>query len=114
MPGLIIGKTFAWPRFKGLPARFQTATASFPKTGDQAKVLLPRLRCESLLKPANSPIDSLHLLLCLFGDCGAGRLTSSDIELVTNFSGEKNWSINTTGPPIGRFGLIAVVVQRAG
>jgi len=53
MPGLIIGKTFAWPRFIGLPARFQTATASFPKKRDQAPHLLIFLRTKTLLKPAD-------------------------------------------------------------
>ena len=105
MPGLIIGKTFAGPRFKRLPARFQTATASFPKKGNQAKVLLIFLGSKTLLKPAKPPIDSFHRLLCLFGDCGAGRSTSIDIELVTTFSGETNW-INI--PPGLRVGMTVV------
>ena len=33
----------------------------------------------SILKPAKPPIDSPHRLLCLFGDCGAGRSTSSTL-----------------------------------
>jgi hypothetical protein len=102
MPGLVIGKTFPWPRFKRLPARFQTATASLPEKRDQAPHLLIFLRSKTRLKPANPPIDSLHRLLCLFGDCGAGRSTSSDMVLVTTFSGEKNWSIIVTGWLVGR------------
>jgi hypothetical protein len=77
--------------------RFCATATSCPEQCDQAPHLLIFLRCESLLKPAKSPIDSLHRLLCLFGDCGAERSTSSDIELVTTFSGEKNWSIIATG-----------------
>src|ERR1700730_4811683 len=83
MHGLIIGKTFAWPRFKRLTTRLQTATASFSKKRDQTKVRLSHLRSESILESAKPPINSLHRLPCLFGDCGAGRSTSSDIELVT-------------------------------
>ena len=101
MPVLIIGKTFARPRFKGLTARFQTAPPSFPEERDQAPHLLIFLRGKTFLEPAKSPVDSLHRLLCLFGDCGTGRSTSSDIELVTTFSAEKNWSINTTGLLVG-------------
>src|ERR1700676_87904 len=96
MPGLIIGKTFAWPRFKGLPARFQTATASFPEKRDQAPHLLIFLRSKTRLKPAESPIDSFHRLPCFLTGV-AGRSTSSDIELVTTFSGETNWSSITSG-----------------
>jgi hypothetical protein len=81
----------------GLPARFQTATASCPEQRDQPPHLLPHLRCESVLKPAKPAINSLHRRLCLFGDCGAGKATSIDIERVTTFFGETNWSINTTG-----------------
>ena len=98
---MIITKTFGRPRFKGLPARFQTATASFPEQRDQAPHFLIFLRSESILKPAKPPIDSFHRLLCLFGDCGAGRSTSIDIELVTTFSGETNWINITTGLLVG-------------
>jgi hypothetical protein len=59
------------------------------------------LGSKTLLKPAKPPIDSLHCLLCLFGDCGAGRSTWSDIELVITFAGEKNWSIIATGLLVG-------------
>jgi hypothetical protein len=62
------------------PRSIQTATASFPEQRDQAHHLPIFLRRKALLKPAKPPIDSLHHLLCLFGDCGAGRSTSSDIE----------------------------------
>ena len=63
----IISKPLAWPRFEGLPARLHTATASFPKKRDQAKVLLPHLGGKSILKPAKPPGDRLHHL------CSAGR-----------------------------------------
>ena len=102
-----------WLRFKGLPARFQTATASFPEQRDQAKVLLPHRRRESVLKSAKLPIDSLHRLLCLFGDCGAGTSTSSNIELVITFSGEKNWSSITTGLLLVVVGMMLVSVPTA-
>src|ERR1700674_2860133 len=72
MPGLIISKTFAWLRLKRLPARFRTATASFPKKRDQVPHLLVFLRSDDVLKPAKPPNDSLHRLPCLLGDCGAG------------------------------------------
>jgi hypothetical protein len=101
MPGLIIGKTFAWPGFRRLAARFQTAAASFPEKRDQAPHLLIFLRSKTRLKPVQSPIDGLHRLPHLFGDCGAGRSTSSDMELVTTFSGEKNWIIIATGLLVG-------------
>ena len=108
MPGLIIGKTFGRPGFKGLPARFQTATTSFPKKGNQAKVLLIFLGSKTVLKPAKPPIDSLHRLPCLFADGGAGRSTSIDIELVTTFSGETNWSSITTGLLVVLVGMMLV------
>ena len=91
----------ARPQFKRLPARFQTATASFPKKRDQAPHLLIFLRCESILKPAKLPIDSPHRLLCLFGDCVAGKSTLIDMELVTTFSGETNWINITTVLMVG-------------
>jgi hypothetical protein len=53
MPGLIIRKMFEWRRFMGLPARFQTATASFSEKRDQAPHLLIFLRSKTRLKPAN-------------------------------------------------------------
>jgi hypothetical protein len=102
MPGLIIGKAFARPRFRGLPASFQTATASFSEKRDQAPHLLIFLRSKTRLKLAKPSIDSLHRLLHLFGDCGTGRSTTSVIELVTTFSGEKNWRIISTGWLVGR------------
>jgi hypothetical protein len=105
MPGLIIGKTFAWPGFRRLGARFYTPTASFSEKCDQSPHLLIFLRSKTRLKPAKSPIDSLHRLLCLFVDCGAGRSTLSNIELVTTFSDETNWSSNTIGS------LVAVVAM---
>jgi hypothetical protein len=37
--------------FKGLPARFQAATPSFPDNLGESEVLLIRHRCESFLKP---------------------------------------------------------------
>jgi hypothetical protein len=55
-----------------------------------------------ILKPAKPLVDSLHRQLCFFLDCGAGRSTSINIELVTTFSGETNWSSITT--------LLAVLV----
>src|ERR1700676_4037743 len=64
---------------------------------DQAPPLLIFLRSEKSFKPAKPPIDSLHRLPRLFGDGGAGRSTWSDIELVTTFSGETNWSSITSG-----------------
>jgi hypothetical protein len=97
MPGLIVSKRFAWPHFNGLPAPFQTAPTSFPEQHDQTPHLLIFLKCESILEPAKPPIDSLHRLPRLFGDGGAGRSTLSDMELVTTFSGETNWSSITTG-----------------
>ena len=72
-----------------------------PEQRDQAPHLLIFLRCESILKSAKLPIDSLHRLLCLFGVCGAGRSTSSNIQLVTTFSGERNWSAITIGLLVG-------------
>jgi hypothetical protein len=84
MPGLIIGKTFDWPRFIGLPARFQTATASFSEKRDQAPHLLIFLRSKTRLKPVKPPIDGLHRLPCR----GTGRSTVSVMVLVTTFSGE--------------------------
>src|ERR1700680_3160773 len=101
MPGLIIGETFAWPEFSRFPASFQTATASFSEKSDQAPHLLIFLRSKTRLNPATPPIDSLHRLPCLFGNCGAGRSTSSVMELVTTFSGEKNRSIISTGLLVG-------------
>ena len=101
MPDLVISKMFAWPRFKGLPARLQTATASFPKKRDQARHLLIFLWSKTLRKPAKPSIDSLHRLPCLFGDCGAGRSTSIDIEPVTTFSAETNWIVIATGWLVG-------------
>ena len=50
-----------------------------------------------ILTPTSLPIDSLHRLPCLFGDGVAGRSTLSDMEPVTTFSGEKNWSSINTG-----------------
>jgi hypothetical protein len=88
MPGLIIGKAFGRPRFKRLPTRFQTAATSFPEKRDQAPHLLIFLRRKTHLKPAKPPIDSPHRQRGLFGDFGTGRSTSSDMELVTTFSGE--------------------------
>jgi len=78
-------KPLVWPGFKGLPARFQTATPPFPEKRDQASHLLIFLRSKPLLKSAKPPIDSPHRLLRLFGDGGAGRSTLSDMELVTTF-----------------------------
>jgi hypothetical protein len=80
---------------KRLAARFCATPPSCPEQLDQAPHLLIFLRREKILKPAKPPIDSLHRLVCLFGDCGAGRSTSIDIELVTTFSDETNW-INIT------------------
>ena len=100
MPGLIFRKMFEWPRFMGLPARFQTATASFPKKRDQAPDLLIFLGSKTLLKPAKSPIDSLHRLPC-FLTGRAGRSTSIDIEPVTTFSAETNWIVIATGWLVG-------------
>ena len=108
MPGLIIGKTFAWPQFKRFTSRFRAPPSSFPEKRDQAPHLLIFLGSKALLKSAKPPIDSLHRLLCLFGDCGAGRSTSSDIELVTTFSGEKNRSIISTGLRVVLVGMMLV------
>jgi len=108
MPDLVISKMFAWPRFKGLPARLQTATASFPKKRDQARHLLIFLWSKTLRKPAKPSIDSLHRLPCLFGDCGAGRSTSIDIEPVTTFSAETNLSSMTTGSLVVLVGMMLV------
>jgi hypothetical protein len=105
---LIISKRFAWPKFKGLPARFQTATASFPDKRDQAPHLLIFLRSKNLLKPAKPPIHSLHRLTHLFGVCGAGRSTLSDMELVTTFSGETNLSSVTTGSLVVLVDMVVV------
>jgi hypothetical protein len=76
---------------------FQTDRAG----GCRPSPLLPKKKCRRsyegsshrrsgkiLLDQLGSPIHSLHRLPCLFGDCGTGRSTSSDIELVTTFSGE--------------------------
>src|SRR3984893_8619696 len=72
-----------------------------PGERDQVPHLLIFLRSKALLKPAKPPIDSPHRLPCLFGDCGAGRSTSSDIEPVTTFSAETNWIVIATGWLIG-------------
>src|SRR5438445_12854650 len=101
MPGLITGKAFAWPGFTGLPALFQTATASFPEQRDQAPHFLIFLRSKTFLEPAKPPIDRLHRPRHLFGDCGAGRSTSIDIEPVTTFSAETNWIVIATGWLVG-------------
>jgi hypothetical protein len=53
MPGLIIGKAFAWPGFRRLSTRFQTATASFPEQRDQAPHFLIFLRSKTGLKSAD-------------------------------------------------------------
>ena len=105
---MIISNTFARPHFQRLPACFHTATASFPEQLDQAPHLLVFLGSKTRLKPAKPPIDSLHRLLCLFGDCGAGRSTSIDMELVTTFSGETNWSSITTGLRVVLVGMMLV------
>src|SRR5258708_31390125 len=55
-----------------------------------------------LLQRSLSTLARPHRVLCLFGNCGAGRSTSSVIELVTTFSGEKNWSIIARTPMLGR------------
>ena len=107
MPGLIIGKTFAWRVFRRLPACFQTATAAFAEKRDQAPHLLIFLRSKTRLKPAESPIDSFHRLPCFLTGV-AGRSTSSDIELVTTFSGETNWSSITTGLRVVLVGMTVV------
>jgi hypothetical protein len=104
----LIANNLAWPHFKRLAARFQTTPASFPEKRDQAPHLLIFLRSKTRLKPAKPPIDSLHRLLHLFGDCGAGRSTSSDIELVTTFSAETNWSSMTTGLLVVLVGMMLV------
>src|ERR1700680_5143285 len=104
----MISKTFPWPGFKGLPARFQTAPTSRPNQLRWAFSLLIFLGSKTLLKPAKPPIDSFHRLLCLFGDCGAGRSTSIDIELVTTFSGETNWSSITIGLLVVSVGMMLV------
>jgi hypothetical protein len=75
---------------------------------DQALHLVIFLRCKSLLKPAKPPIDSLHRHLCLFGDCGAGRSTLSDIEPVTTFSDDTNWSSINTGSLVVPVGMMLV------
>src|SRR5260370_28167150 len=108
MYGLFISKAFAWSHFKRFTSRFQTATASFPEQRDQAHHLLIFLRSKTLLKPAKPPIDSPHRQRGLFGDCGAGRSTSSDIELVTTFSGETNWSSITIGLLVVSVGMMLV------
>jgi hypothetical protein len=58
-------------------------------------------------KLANPPIDSLHLLPCFLTGV-AGRSTSSDIELVTTFSDETNWSIISTGLLVMPVGMLLV------
>jgi hypothetical protein len=108
MPGLIFRKMFEWPRLMGLPARFQTATASFQEQLDQVPHLLIFLGSKTLLKCAKPPVDSLHRLPCFFLTSGAGRSTSSDTELVTTFSGEKNWSIIATGLLVVLVGMMLV------
>jgi hypothetical protein len=47
---------------KWLPARFETATASFPQNLGEAEVLLICHRRESFLKPTKSPRNDLHRL----------------------------------------------------
>jgi hypothetical protein len=92
----------------GLPARFQTTTASFPDQLGLAFAVPIFVRSKPILKPAKPPIDSLHRLPCFFWDCGARRSTLSDIELVTTFSGEKNWSSNTIGLLVLLVGVMLV------
>jgi hypothetical protein len=91
-----------------LAARFCATTTSFPEQLYQAPHLLVFLGSKSLLKPAKPPIDSLHRLLRLFGAGVAGRSTSIDIELVTTFSDETNWSSNTTGLLVVLVGMMSV------
>ena len=105
---MIITKPFARPYFKRLAARFRATAASFPEQRDQAHHLLIFLRSKSILKPAKPPIDSFHRLLCLFGDCGAGRSTLNDMEPVTTFSGETNLSSMTTGSLVVVVGMMLV------
>jgi len=82
--------------------------ASFPEERDQAPHLLVFLGSKARLKPAQSPIDRLHRPRHLFGDCGAGRSTSIDIEPVTTFSAETNWSSMTNGSRVVLVGMILV------
>jgi hypothetical protein len=96
-PILVIKAPLVWPHFKALATRFRATSTSHPNQLGQAFFLLIFLRSKSLLNPAKPPIDSLHRLLCLFGDGGAGRSTLSDMELVTTFSAETNWSSITNG-----------------
>jgi hypothetical protein len=84
-----------------------------PEEARPSAPLLIFLGSKTLLKPAKPFIDSLHRLLRLFGDCGAGRSTSSDIELVTTFSGEKNWSIVSTGLLVGMTVSCAILLASA-
>ena len=74
-----------------------TATALFPEKLDQAKVFLPHSTAEA----CEATYASLHRLSCFFLICVAGKSTSSDIELVTTFSGETNWINITTGLLVG-------------
>jgi hypothetical protein len=97
----LIVNNLAWPHFKRLTTRFQATPPSFPEQLDQAPHLLIFLRGKARLKSAKPPIDSFHRRPCLFGDCGAGKSISIDIELVTTFSGDKNWSIISTGMLVG-------------
>jgi hypothetical protein len=104
----LIVNNLARPQFKRFTSRFRAPPTSFPEQRDQAPHLVIFLGSKTLLKPAKPPIDSLHRLPCFFWDCGAGRSTSSDIELVTTFSGEKNWSIIATGLLVVLVGMMLV------
>src|SRR5260370_33241983 len=72
MPGLIISKTFAWPRFNGLPTHFRAPPTSCPNQLGQAFSLLIFRRSKTALKSAKPSHSGLHRLPCV---CG-GRPTS--------------------------------------
>jgi hypothetical protein len=77
-----------WPVAPTLAVR---CIASWPSKAFRAFRAVLRsfgFKWRSILKPAKPPIDSLHRLLCLFGDGVGGRSTLSDMEPVTTFSGE--------------------------
>jgi hypothetical protein len=105
---LINSKPFVWPHVERLVTRFCATAAPFPEQRGQAHHLFIFLRSKTLLKSAKPPIDSLHRHLCRFGNGGAGRSTLSDMELVTTFSGEKNWSSINTGPLVVVVGMMLV------
>jgi hypothetical protein len=92
---------FQRPKGEGLPASFQAATASFPEILDQAIILLTSLEapidpeaCQALYGLPLSPT-------LLFLGLRRRGSSSSNMGLVTTFSRETKWILNTSGSLVG-------------